>query len=146
MDKYTVLIILFFTAILCLAIGNYSAQISIGTVVNTRGNLKTVGVQAYSSSNRTILESIDWGKIGVGETKNVTAYIHNTGNTNATITVTTTNYQPATLINYSSFHCPLNNTILRSDQIVETVFTLHIHHNVTGVTDFTFIIIVTGTA
>jgi len=145
MDKYAVLITLFFTAILCLAVGNYSANISQSTITNTRGNLKTVGVQAYSDKNNTVLESVDWGNLSPGETKNVTAYIHNTGNVNATITVKTESYEPTMFSNYSTFTCPLNNTMLRASQIAETTFTLFIHFDVDNVTDFTFNIIVTGT-
>jgi len=146
--NYTIIIVVFFIAILCLAIGNYSANISQSTITNTRGNLKTVGVQAYSTLNHTLLENIDWGNLTVGETKNLTAYIHNTGNHNATITVTTNNYTPSILMKYSTFSCPLNNTVLYVDQIEETVFTFHIHYfNIPkNMMAFTFDIVVTGTA
>lgn len=146
MDKLEVLVIAFIVLLFGLAVGNYFANISQSTVTNTRGNLKTVGVQVYSSMNKTILEHVDWGILTPGENKNVTAYIHNVGNTNATITVTTTNYQPTILANYSTFICPLNNTMLRPNQIAETTFTLFIHYDIYNVTDFTFDIMIIASA
>ena len=149
MDKYTaasILIIVFFVSLFAWAVGDYNAPLNINVEANTVGNLRTVGVQVYSDENNTILETIDWGNISRGETKNITAYIHNPGNSEAIIHVATGNYTPLSLQAYSSFTCPLNSTVVGAGETVETVLSLHIYLNVTEISEFMFDVVVSASS
>ena len=149
MDRTTIafiLIIVFFVSLFAWAVGDYNAQLNINVEANTVGNLRTVGVQVYSDENNTILESIDWGNIEPGDTKNITAYIHNPGNSEAVIHVATGNYTPASLQAYSSFTCPLNSTMVGGGETVETVFSLNVFLNVTEIEEFMFDVVVSASS
>ena len=149
MDRTTIafiLIIVFFVSLFAWAVGDYNARLNINVEANTVGNLRTVGVQVYSNPNHTILEHINWVNMSRGETRNITAYIYNPGNSEAVIHVATGNYTPASLQAYSSFICPLNSTVVGAGETVETVLSLHIYLNVTEIERFMFDVVVSASS
>jgi len=109
------------------------------------GKVKAVGVGVYSddacTSNVTF---INWFFLEPGAIANRTVYIKNEGNMPVVLNMTTDNwstgaYGKITLIwNRESY-------ILDPTSVVQAVLTLSVSPNISGVTNFNFDIIITGT-
>lgn len=111
------------------------------------GNVKTVGVGVYWDSACTDnVTSIDWGFLEPGATVNRTVYIRNEGNTPLVLNMTTDNWNPTStsgyvFLNWNLEGCVVNTTV----PVVQAVLTLSVSSDVSGVTGFSFDIIITGT-
>ena len=116
------------------------------TIPNT-GKVKAIGVGVYSDSgcNQPVL-SIPWGTLDPGETSNETVYICNKGNVAVVLSMTTENWSSASASSYITLSWNLEEGyVLNHEESVETVLTLSVPSNISGVEKFTFDIIITGT-
>jgi len=116
------------------------------TIPNT-GNVKAIGVGVYSDStcSQEVL-SIQWGNLDPGESRNETVYIRNEGSIAVVLSMTTENWDPASASSYITLSWNLEQGyVLNHGQSVETVLTLSVSSNISGVESFTFDIIITGT-
>jgi hypothetical protein len=122
-----------------------ASLLAVNQRIPNAGNVKAVGVGVYWNSNGTSnVTSIDWGFLEPGATANKTVYIKNEGNTRVILNMTTSNwstgaYGKITLI------WDREGYLLDPSAIVPTVLTLSVSSNITGVTSFSFDIIITGT-
>lgn len=122
-----------------------ASLLAVNQRIPNAGNVKAVGVGVYWNSNGTSnVTSIDWGFLEPGATANKTVYIKNEGNTRVILNMTTSSwstgaYGKITLI------WNLEGYLLDSSAIVQTTLTLSVSSNITGVTSFSFDIIITGT-
>jgi hypothetical protein len=79
---------------------------ALGALVATRrisntGNLKAIGVGVcWDSSCTSAVSSIDWGALEPGVTKNFTIYVRNEGNVQVMLSMTTSNWNPASASSY----------------------------------------------
>jgi hypothetical protein len=109
------------------------------------GNVKAVGVGVYwdspCTSNVTL---IDWGVVVPGSTANRTVYVKNVGNTPETLNMTTANWSSGA---YGNITLSWNDEsyVLDHQSVVPAVLTLSVSSNISGVTSFSFDIIITGT-
>jgi len=115
--------------------------------IQNKGNVKAIGVGVYSDStcNQTVL-SIPWGTLDPGESSDATVYIRNEGNVVVVLSMTTENWNPSSASSYMTLSWNLEEGyVLNPGQSVETVLTLLVSSSISGVEDFTFDIIITGT-
>jgi len=116
------------------------------SIPNT-GNVKGVGVGVYWDSDCTSnVTSINWGLLEPGETASVTVYIENKGSIPVSLNMTTDNWNPTSAsdditLSWNREGYVLNTTV----PVVQTVLTLSVSPDTTGVTSFSFDIIITGT-
>ena len=114
------------------------------TVSNT-GSVKGVGVGIYSDQACTsALSSISWGTIDPGSNVNRTIYIRNEGNTAATLSMATSNWNPTTASSYMTLSWNYGGQTLNVDQVVQVKLTLSVSSSVTGITNFSFDITITA--
>ncbi len=109
------------------------------------GNVRAVGVGVYWNSNGTgNVTSIDWGFLEPGATANKTVYIKNEGNARLMLNMTTSNWSTGA---YGKINVSWNREgyLLNASSIVQTVLTLSISSNITGVATFSFDMTITGT-
>jgi hypothetical protein len=109
------------------------------------GSVKAVGVGVYWDSPCTSnVTSIDWGIVGPGSTANKTVYIKNVGNTRESLNMTTASWSTGA---YGNITLSWNDEgyVLDPGAIVQAVFTLSVSSGISGVTSFSFNIIITGT-
>jgi len=114
------------------------ALISYVTISNT-GNVKTVGVGVYWEAvctNR--VSSISWGTIEPGSKTNVTVYIRNEGTSSATLSLSTSNWSPASASAYISLGWDYSGKVLSPNEVVQVKLTLSISSSITGITNFSF--------
>jgi hypothetical protein len=109
------------------------------------GNVKAVGVGVYwDSPCTTNVTSIDWGFLVPGSTANKTVYIKNVGNTRESLNMTTASWSTGA---YGNITLSWNDEsyVLDPQSVVPAVFTLSVSSGISGVTSFSFDIILTGT-
>ena len=79
-----------------------------------------------------------------GSSTSVTVYIKNTGNSPVTLTLDTENWNPSSASNYMSLSWDYNGQSIDAGGVVQVELTLTVYSNVTGITDFNFDIVITG--
>jgi len=136
--------------VLAIAVVGIVASV-LGALVATRrisntGNLKAIGVGVYwDSSCTSAVSSIDWGALEPGVTKNFTVYVRNEGNVQVRLSMTTSNWNPASASSYITLSWNRENYVLSSGSVVSAVLTLSVSSSISGITSFTFDIIISGT-
>jgi len=93
--------------------------------VPSLATIKTIGVEAYwdpNCENKT--ETIDWGTIWPGLSKNVTFYVRSVSNFEATLNLNATNWNPVNISDYMSLSWSYNETPLNPGEIVQVTLTL----------------------
>ena len=113
-------------------------------VITNTGTVTAVGLEIYSDPALTLkVTSIDWGMVDPGATVEKMVYVLNTGNTAEQLSLTTQNWNPATLM----INCTWNrqNFVVAAGANVTATFTLAVDGAISGVEGFTFDLVVVGT-
>ena len=113
--------------------------------VSNVASVKAVGVGVYADPGFTVpLTSIDWGILEPGSSKNFSAYIVNRSNVPVVLSLATENWNPInasafiTLTwNYAGVQIPVGGSIY-------VVFVLHVDSAISGITAFSFTILIVG--
>ena len=82
--------------------------------ISTVGTLHVEGLEIYGG-DVTVQSGkvyIDWGELGLGETKNATFYVLSNSNVNVTLGLNVTDWTPVGLENYLSIYWDYNGTVL----------------------------------
>ena len=109
-------------------------------------SVKTIGVAAYWDSGCTDeVMAIDWGAIEPGSTKDVTIYLKNEGDVDATPLLSTTNWSPSTASSHISLDWDYSGEQISASGKVQVTLTLTVSPNISGITSFSFDIIIAGT-
>jgi hypothetical protein len=107
--------------------------------VPSHGSVKGINVGLYvDQACTTPVESIQWGLIEPGATANQTVYIRNEGDSNTTLTMTLSNWNPTNSSNYIGLNWDYTGQTLDISQVIQVRFTLFILENIQGITDFSF--------
>ena len=105
------------------------------------GTIRTVGLEAYQDANCTVpLVEIQWGNVTPGQSYGFTGYLLNTGNANATLRMNVTNWNPANASDFMILTCDSENATLAVGTPRQATFYLQVSDQVSGVTDFSFLI------
>ncbi|MGB8781188.1 MAG: hypothetical protein WCD81_11155 [Candidatus Bathyarchaeia archaeon] len=124
---------------------------ALGTLTVTRtfsnnGTINAVGVGVYSDSScTTILSSVSWGTLNPGNTATHTIYVMNNGTIPVTLTMTYGNWSSPSAQSYITLSWDHDNTQLASGSNATAVLTLSVSSGISGVTNFSFNINITGT-
>jgi hypothetical protein len=130
---------------LALSATTYAVLITSQRLPST-GNVKAVGVRIYWDINRTQeVTTLNWGTIDPGTNRNSTVFIYNNGNVPLELNMTTSNWNPTSAAGYLRMTWNRENYVLNSSATVQTVLTLTVLSNVTGIDAFSFDITITGT-
>ena len=122
-----------------------SSAITNNKTVSSNGSVKGVGVGVYwnqACTNAT--SSISWGILDPGSNVNKTIYIRNEGNTAATLSMTTSNWNPTNASSYMTLSWNYGGQTLSVNQVVQVKLTLSVSSSVTGITNFSFDITITA--
>jgi len=114
------------------------------SIPNT-GNVKGVGVGVYWDSDCTNnVTSINWGFLEPGATDNVTVYIKNEGNIPVTLSMTTDTWDPTSASENITLTWNRESYVLDPGS-VQAILTLSVSSDISGVIEFSFNIVITGT-
>jgi hypothetical protein len=113
--------------------------------ISNMGSVKAIGVGVYWDPNCTNAVSvIDWGILEPGSTKNVTVYIRNEGNSMVSLNMTTSNWNPSNATDYISLRWDYDGQPLSPESVAEVTLILAVSADITGVTNFSFDIVIAG--
>jgi hypothetical protein len=123
-----------------------ASVIAVNEALPTRGSISSVNVGLYSDSGCTQkLTSIDWGNIPPGGTSTQTIYIKNAGNTQLTLKMTKTNWNPLEANGPITINWDREDTNLNAGQSLQAVITLSVSSTISGnITGFSVDIVITG--
>lgn len=121
--------------------------VSKNVTISSKGRIKQVNVEVFNDSACTIpITEIDWGFIEPGQAVNRTIYVKNTGNyPHVIMSLTYANVTPAGFEQYMTLTWNLEGVEITKDEVREAILVLVVDESITGIDDFTFDIVVTGT-
>jgi len=125
--------------------GTVLSTIQTNKTISNAGSVKGIGVGIYWDSactNKTT--SIAWGLLEPGSNKTATVYIRNEGNAVATLSKTAGNWNPSTASSYLSLNWNYSGQTLSVNQVLQTKLTLVVSSTVSGITNFSFDIVMTA--
>ena len=123
------------------AYGILTAQKTIPSV----GTVKTVNVGAYWDETCTDpVVSINWGMIEPASSRNVVVYLKNEGNTPITLSLRTEGWSPPEASTYLTLSWDYTGSEIPPTEFKPTTLILTISESITGITSFSFDIIITG--
>jgi len=124
-----------------------TSSIQTNMKISNQGALKTVGVGVYWDSGLTNkVSSIDWGILEPGSNVNKTVYIRNEGNAAATLSMTTSNWNPSNATNYLTLTWNYGGQTLNVNEAIQVKLTLTASSTIAGITNFSFDITITATS
>jgi len=111
----------------------------------SQGAVKAIGIGVYwDRSCSSKVSSIDWGTAEVGSVKTVTVYIRNEGNAAITLSINTTNWSPSTASKYISLSWNYDGQPIDPNQVIQVTLTLSVSSSITGISSFSFDIVMMG--
>jgi len=141
--KASSLCLLFVFVLACLLSFSFYSGVSsrgVGSRVSARGGVKVgVAVGVYSDALcRVGLNSIDWGELESGASKNMTVYIRNEGKSALVLAFSTANWNPPVAAERISVSWNYDGKPVSPNKVVELVFTLSTSEIMTGIDHFSF--------
>jgi len=144
--KLTAIIFLLLTLGMITFNGTIKGLLTKTLTLPSQGTVKGIGIGVYSDSSCTSkVSSIDWGTAEPGAVKTVPVYIRNEGNAAITLSMSTINWDPSEASNYISLSWNYNGQSIDPNGVIPVTLTLSISPSITGISSFTFDIIITGT-
>ncbi len=114
--------------------------------ISNVGSLKTIGIGAYWDENLTNrVNEINWGLLEPSDQKSFSLYLHNEGNSAVTLSKSTSNWNPSVAATYLTLNWNYNGQTIEAGKNLQVTLTLSVNTDITGITTFSFDIIVVGT-
>jgi len=112
--------------------------------ITAAGSIVAVGVGVYWESSCTnVVSTIDWGPIEPGSSNSVVVYLKNRGNSDVTLSLETTNWNPSGASSYISLSWDYGGQVIKPGQVVPATLMLRVSSSISGITSFSFDIIIT---
>jgi len=128
------------------ALNNVFSLLQTNRTISSDGSVKGIGVGIYWDSACTNrVSSINWGVIDPGSNMTVTIYVRNEGNTVVTLSKATQNWTPTTSASYMTLNWNYSGQAMSVNQVLQVRLTLGISQTISGITNFTFDVIITTT-
>jgi len=138
---------LVFYTVLLGALGPAISAVQSNRTISNSGSITAIGVAVYSDQACTNpITSISWGTIDPGSNINKTIYIKNTGNSAATLGLATSNWNPANAANYMTLRWDYNGQPVNANAVIQVKLTLSVSSAISGITSFSFDIVITASS
>jgi hypothetical protein len=112
-------------------------------IIHNNAHVYCVGIDVYWDSQCTNpCTTINWGDLYPGDVKTQQLYIKNVENTPCTLTMATGNWTPTEASNYITLSWDYAGQTLNPSQILQVTFTLKVSEQITGISNFTFDILI----
>ncbi len=107
--------------------------------VPSHGSVKSnnVGIYWYQALTNPV-SFIKWGTLEQGSSVNRTVFIRNEGNTDATLSIATSNWNPSEASSYMTLSWDYRGQTLKANQVVKVKLTLSVSTSTAGIIDFSF--------
>ena len=139
--------VLLLSAVIALAGGlAVSGLLTTSRTLSSSGSVKAINVEVYWDIECTqVVNSVDWGTPEPDDTINRTIYLKNTGNAQMTLNLNASGWDPIEAGDYLTLSWNRQGSSIDADEVVEAVLTLTVSDSITGITDFSFNIVIEGT-
>lgn len=135
-----------FTAILAVLTVTTAGLLSVSHSISSTGSITAINVGVYSNSACTHeLTLIEWGTISPGNSETRIIYLKNTGNAQITLSMASANWNPANANGPITVTWNKGGDTLDVGQVATATLTLSVAESISGVTNFSFNITITGT-
>lgn len=102
-------------------------------------SIKGIGTGIYWDQNCTNSTlSLDWGLITSGSNNTLTVYVRNEGNSEITLLLRTSNWNPSISSDYISLNWNYSGQVLSTSQMIPLKLTLTVNSNTSEITGFEF--------
>jgi len=123
-----------------------SGLLTASKTLTSSGSVKAINVEVYWADLCTqVVNSVDWGTPEVGEVVYQTVYIKNSGSAPLSVSMTTSSWTPVEAANYITLTWDREGASIDLDQVLQALLTLTVSDTITGITDFSFNIVIEGT-
>ena len=95
---------------------------------------------------KQVLTSLDWGTIYAGGSVTRNVYVKNTGDSAVTLTLSVTNWRPASANGPLTLTWNKEGVVLGADQVLAASLTLSVSSSISGITSFDVDVVISGTA
>jgi hypothetical protein len=113
------------------------------TTIASHGNLRIEGVGVYNDMDCiTATTYLDWGTLEPGAAREITVYVRNEGNHEATIFLATEDWQPVNASSYIHLDWNYGGTMLDPMEVARLTLTLSVSSTVENILDFSFDIVI----
>jgi hypothetical protein len=140
-------IVVVFVAVIAIAIPSVYVTVMDSITIGSTGSIKAIGVGVYWDSSCTNeVTSLDWSIIEAGSSDTKMVYIKNAGNTAAILSLDTGNWNPSNAADYISLAWNYDGLPIAVDDVAQVTLTLTISSSISGITNFSFDIIVSASS
>lgn len=138
-----------FIGIIVLALASglaVSGLLSTSRTLPSTGTIMAINVEVYwdSAGNQNVT-SIDWGIPAPGDVVNKTVYVKNTGNNSMNLSMSISSWSPAEASTYLSPTWDQDGSSVAAGGTVQAIISLDVSSGITGISDFSFNIVIEGT-
>lgn len=113
--------------------------------VPSRGTVKKINLGVYWDSGCTnATATVYWGMLSPGTLNNVTLNLRNEGNLAVKLNLTAQNWNPLNTSNYMRLTWNREGQALSPGTVAPATLTLSVFANTSGITDFSFDIVIAG--
>jgi len=114
--------------------------------IQSSGTVKAINVEVYWDSQCTqAVSEVDWGLREPGTSVDKTIYVKNTGTVPMTLGLSYSGWVPAGAGNYISLAWNVEGAQIVSGGVTQAVLTLSVLGTISGITGFSFNIVIVGT-
>ena len=107
------------------------------------GTIRAVGVEVYADAGlSTVLTEISWGILNPGESKTFNAWVQNSGNVAQGLALSTEGWSPFGAGNSISLSWDYGGAPLPAGASIPVVFTLSVDSGISGVSGFSFDVVI----
>jgi len=124
--------------------------IAIGQMISSArlmssGLVKSVELGVYKDSNCSeVMSSVGWGIVEPGSQHNASVYIRNEGNTEITLFLNCTGWNPPEAETYMVLSWNYTGQLVMPNQVILVILTLSVGNDAPSGRDFTFDVVITA--
>jgi len=123
-----------------------SGLLSTTRTLPSTGTIMAINVEVYwDSAGTQNVSSIDWGIPAPGDVVNKTVYVKNSGNNPMNVSMSISSWVPAGASTYLSVTWDQEGVVVAAGGTVEAIISLDVSSGITGISDFSFNIVIEGT-
>ncbi len=140
-----ILVVSAFLVLNVFLLNTIGGQLLYSTSLQSHGTIETIGVAAYrDSACTTPMSYVDWGRITPGVQSTNTFYVRNEGNTEFTLSLSATNWNPINAQSYMTLSWNYAGQTISPNQVLQITLTLSVSQSISGIESFYFDIVIMG--
>lgn len=128
------------------AAGAVTALLTTRKTISGSGFIKGVAIGVYWDLECTnVTSSLTFGMLEPGSSKTFTLYLKNEGNSALTLNMTSKNWNPANATDYMTLTWNREGQLISLDEVLNFTITLSVSEDITGISTYSFDIVISGT-